>query len=189
MRRVALFVAGALLLAGCNMQISADPFTNTTSQHRTQVEPDTLSFGSTIVSAFQSGRFFDGGASDIGWATSTDGGSRWTRANAQDHRGGILGGPAIPAAMFSNEFFITKIHRDARAIAIPASEFFGGSRGPIPADEADGNHAASQARLAHFIVVEIEKGLVGIDQRDVLPSVAIIVQHREAPAVRRIIQP
>src|SRR5467141_1197365 len=59
-------------------QISSDPFTNTTSQHRTQVEPDTFSFGSTIVSAFQSGRFFDGGASDIGWATSTDGGSNWT---------------------------------------------------------------------------------------------------------------
>jgi hypothetical protein len=78
MRRVALIVVGALLLAGCNVRVSTDPFTNTTSQHRTQVEPDTFSFGSTIVSAFQSGRFFDGGASDIGWATSTDGGSHWT---------------------------------------------------------------------------------------------------------------
>ena len=41
----------------------------------------------------------------------------------------------------------------------------------------------------HFVVVKIEKRLVGIDQRDVLPSIAIIVQHRETPAVRRIIQP
>src|SRR5438105_14704001 len=64
--------------AGTLVQISADPFTNPTSQHRTQVEPDTFAFGSTIVSTFQSGRFFDGGASDIGWATSTDGGSHWT---------------------------------------------------------------------------------------------------------------
>jgi len=56
------------------LQISADPFTNTTSQHRTEVEPDTFTFGSTIVSAFQQGRFFNGGASDIGFATSTDGG-------------------------------------------------------------------------------------------------------------------
>jgi hypothetical protein len=78
MRRVALVVAGVLLLAGCNVRVSTDPFTNTTSQHRTQVEPDTFSFGSTVVSTFQSGRFFDGGASDIGWATSTDGGSNWT---------------------------------------------------------------------------------------------------------------
>jgi hypothetical protein len=58
-------------------QISSDPFTNSTSQHRTQVEPDTYSFGSTIVATFQSGRFFDGGSSDIGWATSTDVGHSW----------------------------------------------------------------------------------------------------------------
>ncbi len=60
------------------VQISSDPFTNRTSQHKTQVEPDTFSFGNTIVSTFQSGRFFDGGSSDIGWATSTDGGTTWT---------------------------------------------------------------------------------------------------------------
>jgi hypothetical protein len=65
-------------LAATLLQISSDPFTNTTSQHQTQVEPDTFSFGSTIVSAFQSGRFTDGGSSDIGWATSTDGGTTWT---------------------------------------------------------------------------------------------------------------
>jgi hypothetical protein len=59
------------------LRVSADPFTNTTSQHHTQVEPDSFSFGSTIVAAFQSGRFFNGGASDIGWATSTDNGHTW----------------------------------------------------------------------------------------------------------------
>jgi hypothetical protein len=60
------------------VQISSDPFTNSTSQHKTQVEPDTYAFGSTIVATFQSGRFFDGGASDIGWATSKDAGKSWT---------------------------------------------------------------------------------------------------------------
>jgi hypothetical protein len=60
------------------IKLSADPFTNGTSQHATQVEPDTLSAGSTIVSAFQSGRFTDGGSSDIGWATSQDGGTTWS---------------------------------------------------------------------------------------------------------------
>ena len=59
------------------LRISKDPFTNSSSQHKTQVEPDTYSSGSTIVSAFQSGRFFDGGGSDIGWATSTDNGVTW----------------------------------------------------------------------------------------------------------------
>jgi hypothetical protein len=60
------------------LQLSTDPYTNTTSQHATEVEPDTLSSGSTIVSAFQVGRFFNGGASNIGFATSTDGGSSFT---------------------------------------------------------------------------------------------------------------
>jgi hypothetical protein len=59
-------------------QLSSDPFTNTSSQHRTEVEPDTYIFGSTIVSAFQVGRFFDGGSSAIGFATSTNGGATWT---------------------------------------------------------------------------------------------------------------
>ncbi len=60
-----------------NVRISTDPYTNSTSQHQTEVEPDTFSFGSTIVSAFQVGRFNDGGSSNIGWATSTDQGVTW----------------------------------------------------------------------------------------------------------------
>src|SRR3989440_5961940 len=60
------------------VQISSDPYTNPTSQHATEVEPDTLSVGSTIVSAFQVGRFFNGGGSNIGFATSTDGGKSFT---------------------------------------------------------------------------------------------------------------
>jgi hypothetical protein len=64
-------------------RVSNDPYTNTASQHRTEVEPDTFSFGSTaatstIVSAFQVGRVFGGGAANIGWATSTNGGQSWT---------------------------------------------------------------------------------------------------------------
>jgi len=59
-------------------QINDDPFTNTTSNHKTQVEPGSFSFGNTIVTAMQSGRFFDGGSSDIAFSTSTDGGRTWT---------------------------------------------------------------------------------------------------------------
>src|SRR2546421_6739488 len=60
------------------VKIATDPFTNSTSQHKTIVEPDSYSFGSTIVAAAQFGRFNDGGASDIGWATSTNHGTSWT---------------------------------------------------------------------------------------------------------------
>src|SRR2546430_1717279 len=58
-------------------QVSSDPFINASSQHRTELEPDTFTFGNTIVSAFQVGRVFGGGSSDIGFATSTNGGSSW----------------------------------------------------------------------------------------------------------------
>jgi BNR repeat-like domain len=59
-------------------QISSDPYTNKTSQHKTEVEPGTFGFGNTIVAAFKAGRFFKGGASNIGWATSINGGQTWT---------------------------------------------------------------------------------------------------------------
>jgi hypothetical protein len=57
--------------------VSADPFTNPTSQHATEVEPDTFAFGSTVIATYQVGRFFNGGASDIGYARSSDGGATW----------------------------------------------------------------------------------------------------------------
>ena len=60
------------------MPISSDPYTNASSQHKTQVEPDSFAFGSTIVSVIQTGRFFDGGASNIAWSTSHDAGHSWT---------------------------------------------------------------------------------------------------------------
>jgi hypothetical protein len=59
-------------------QLSRDPFTGI-GQHETQVEPDSTSFGSTIVAVFQSGRIFDGGAEGTGWATSVDAGRTWRR--------------------------------------------------------------------------------------------------------------
>src|SRR6202022_4494506 len=76
-------VSGSLALAASPnvvtlIRVSTDPYTNSTSQHKTQVEPDNFSFGSTIVSTFQSGRFFDGGSSNTGWATSTNSGATWT---------------------------------------------------------------------------------------------------------------
>jgi len=74
----ALSAAVFVFAAGSSpVQLSSDPYTNTTSQHQTEVEPDSFSNGSTIVTATQVGRFSDGGASNIGWATSTDNGITW----------------------------------------------------------------------------------------------------------------
>ena len=61
------------------IQISADPFTTTDSQHATQAEPDSFSSGSTIVAVTQTGRFADikAGSAGISFATSTDNGIHW----------------------------------------------------------------------------------------------------------------
>jgi hypothetical protein len=59
------------------IQLSSDPYTDPASQHQTEVEPGSYAFGTTIVTAFQAGRFRDAGSSNIGWATSTDGGMTW----------------------------------------------------------------------------------------------------------------
>ena len=64
--------------------ISTDPFTqatckaSNTTNHQTEVEPDSFSNGSTIVAAYQVGRIYDGGACAIGFATSTNNGASWT---------------------------------------------------------------------------------------------------------------
>jgi hypothetical protein len=58
-------------------RLSVDPFRNPDSQHETAVEPDSFAWGSTVVAAFQVGRFRSGAASGTGWATSTDAGRTW----------------------------------------------------------------------------------------------------------------
>jgi hypothetical protein len=58
-------------------QISSDRTSDPIGQHATQVEPDTFAFGSTIVSVFQVGRVFEGGAVAIGYSTSRDAGATW----------------------------------------------------------------------------------------------------------------
>src|SRR6478672_9116552 len=82
-----LALAGALLLASATTaaaaptQILADLFNTTTgpgSQHQTIVEPDTFAYGSKIVAVAQVGRFFDGGSSATGFATSNDNGGTWS---------------------------------------------------------------------------------------------------------------
>ena len=72
---VAASVYGGSVIA---TPISSDPYTNASSQHRTQLEPDSFGYGNTVVATFQTGRFFDGGSSNIGWATTTNAGRTWT---------------------------------------------------------------------------------------------------------------
>jgi hypothetical protein len=75
---VAALAGGADADVPAPRQISVDPFTNASGQHKTAVEPDSFSFGDTVVAVFQVGRIVGGGASGIGWARSTDGGRNWS---------------------------------------------------------------------------------------------------------------
>src|SRR6186997_156284 len=58
-------------------QLSRDTDRSNEAQHETQVEPDSFAFGSTVVTVFQSSRFIEGGAVNIGFATSRNGGRTW----------------------------------------------------------------------------------------------------------------
>jgi hypothetical protein len=69
-------------------RISVDTLSAAPGQHQTEVEPSVAGWGSIAVATFQVGRFRDGGAAGIGWATSTDAGRTW--------RSGIL--PGLTAA-------------------------------------------------------------------------------------------
>jgi hypothetical protein len=81
---VAVSLAVSAGVFAATTTISSDPFTqatcaaSATTNHRTEVEPDTFASGSTIVATFQVGRVYDGGACAIGFATSTNNGGSWT---------------------------------------------------------------------------------------------------------------
>jgi hypothetical protein len=100
---VALFTATAAYANVAVTQVSSDPYTDAQAQHRTEVEPDTFSFGNTIVSTFQVGRVSGGGSSNIGWATSTDGGATWTHGflpGITTNAGGTYGQASDPSVAF-----------------------------------------------------------------------------------------
>ncbi|MBI3731921.1 MAG: exo-alpha-sialidase [Chloroflexi bacterium] len=85
------------------VKLSTDPYTNTSSSHQTEVEPDSFAWGSTVVMVTQAGRFFDGGSSNIGWATSTDAGATWTNGFLNGitvYAGGIYDRVSDPAVAY-----------------------------------------------------------------------------------------
>jgi hypothetical protein len=75
---ISLAMAAPLQAQFSLVKISTDSFHNSSSQHKTEVEPDTYSWGSTMVAAFQVARVADGGGADLGFSTSTDAGKTWT---------------------------------------------------------------------------------------------------------------
>jgi hypothetical protein len=128
-------VAGAASTVGL-VQLSADPYTNTSSQHKTQVEPDSFSFGSTIVMTFQVGRFTNGGSSNVGWATSTDNGATWTNGFLPSTT--VYATPAGPYARVSDPSVAYDAKHDTWMIVTLAIDSSASSIGPIVSRSTDG---------------------------------------------------
>jgi hypothetical protein len=88
-------------------QLSVDNFTNTDSTHKTEVEPDMFSWGSTIVTTFHVARrpgSIGWGSADVGWSTSTDGGTTWKFGYlpglTKNYKGGTFGAAADPSVAY-----------------------------------------------------------------------------------------
>jgi hypothetical protein len=90
--------------------------------------------GSTIVSAFQVGRFYKAGADNIGWATSNDGGSSWTHGFLSKTTK-IAGGPwhavSLPTIAFDRK-------HNVYLIAMMPFDDKGNGRGILVSRSADG---------------------------------------------------
>jgi hypothetical protein len=138
---VVAFAAGTAMASAqpTLIKLSTDPFHNSASQHRTEVEPDTFSFGNTIVSAFQTGRVAGGGSADIGWATSVDGGVNWsfgflpgiTKAQNPGNRYDAVSDPAVG---------YDALHKQWMIASLPLSNNLPSSPAVLISRSADGLH-------------------------------------------------
>ena len=104
-----LALSTVMVASAATNHISSDPFTqascaaSNTTNHHTEVEPDSFSNGATIVAAFQVGRIYDGGACAIGFATSTNNGATWTSGllpGLTKYTGGTFDRATDPAVAF-----------------------------------------------------------------------------------------
>ncbi len=59
------------------IRIASDTVLDSGAQHASAVEPDLAVSGSTVVSVFQLGRYFNGGSAAIGFAVSRNAGQTW----------------------------------------------------------------------------------------------------------------
>lgn len=116
-------------------KISSDPYTVAPGQHATEVEPDSLSFGSTIVMASQVGRIFDGGATNIGFSTSTDSGTSWTQGflpGITEVAGGSFDRASDPAVAYDPEHDVWLIS------SLAISDGAGGTHAVVTSRSTDG---------------------------------------------------
>ena len=128
------------------IKVSHDIYTDSQAQHKTEVEPDVFSFGSTIVSAFQVGRVFGGGSSNIGWATSKNGGATWSHGflpGITTNGGGTFGQASDASVAFdakAKTWLITSLGISGNSVPVLVSRSTnGGTAWGKPVTIASGN--------------------------------------------------
>ena len=137
-------------------QLSRDADLGSEGQHETQVEPDSFAFGSTVVTVFQSGRYVEGGAAGIGFATSRNAGRSW--------RAGLLPGVSV----FSGPFFAVsdpaiaydRIHRWWLAASLGESS---GTSSLVVSRSRDGVSWAMPVTVASSTAEEYDKEWIVCD--------------------------
>jgi hypothetical protein len=110
------------------------------AQHSSIAEPDSFAWGNTIVAAFQSGRFQDGGAVNTGWATSQNGGRTWrsgvlpslTRASVPAGRWARASDPVVGYDAVHRTWLIASLALGNDAAAIVVSRSSDGLRWSAP---------------------------------------------------------
>jgi hypothetical protein len=137
--------------ANCELvsrQLSRDPFHGLGAQDGTEVEPDSASYGSVVVAAFQVGRFVDGGALAIGFSTSKNAGRTWrsgllpslSRAAAPAGAAELVADPSVAYDAAHRTWLIASLAALPNSDAVQISRSRDGLRwqAPVTAVESDG---------------------------------------------------
>jgi hypothetical protein len=149
-------------------RISSDPFTNSGSQHATEVEPSAASSGGTVVAAFQTGRFYDFGSSDIGIATSLDGGITWQSTTLPGTTHYTI--PAGPYDSISDP----SVAYDARhaswlVVALPVLFAYTGTPGVVVSHSSDGLTWSAPAAVTAATQTDNDKSWIACDNHPSSP--------------------
>src|SRR5271165_34748 len=145
------FAVSLVIVAPAHAQlvkISNDSFHNSSSQHKTEVEPDTYSWGSTMVAAFQVARVANGGGADLGFSTSTDGGKTWTYGSLPgltvNYKGGTYSAASDASVVYDAKrgvWLISSLPIGNNGVNIATSRSKDGIHwgDPIPVDSSGGD--------------------------------------------------
>jgi hypothetical protein len=112
--------------------------------------------GSTMVSTFQVGRVFNGGATDIGWATSTNGASRGRMASCRG-RAGRRYSPARSSPSVTRRSPTTPVTERGSFPGWAHTSLAGGIVAVLVSRSTDGGNASRDSLDVDAVVAELRE--------------------------------